>query len=144
MIKIIRNQKDFLKISIDDLQNRFIRFPNQMIWDINTYLSERYEYYFSKNVCDKYCVSLPSLSVKRKYLCFADLDPSYIKLVNFDEEEYQAEYEKHQSEVDSYEQFVEYYAMEEISELSYIATVDMLHYSIKKKLLQNLLTVFQM
>ena len=144
MIIIKRKRIDFLEFSMDNSLKKCCRFPNKMIWDINTYLSQRYklyEYYFSKNVCDGYYVSLSKFNVVNKFLCFSDLDPSYIRLVNYDEDEYKTEYEKHKSEVNNYEQFFEYYSMEEIEELSYIATSNLPKYvcELSKKVETSLL-----
>ena len=130
MIKIQSKQDDFIECYIENLQdrNKCHRFPNELIWTINTYLSnhfELYEYYFSREKKDSYSMPLSRCISFNKYLCFSDLDPSYIRLTDYDKREYEEEYQKHLDEVKTYEQFFEYYSMEEITKLDYIATVDL-------------------
>lgn len=134
MIIVKTNQSNYIELRMDDSKNKYQRFPNQIIWSINTYLSNRfklYEYYFSKKSNKQCCMSFSKVNLRKKYLCFSALDPMYISLVDFEIDEYKAVYENHLSEFDSFEQFFECYSMEEITEMSYIA-IDTLEKFISK------------
>lgn len=106
------------------------RFPNKLIWDINSLLDSEYdlyEYYLSKYKDGDYCIKLPSiLPIPQKYLCFRKLHETYIRLIDYDEQEYREEYLKHRDELDSidFDKFCDYYSMEWIAELNYIAVKD--------------------
>lgn len=125
---IASNKRNFIEVHMSELPNVASRFPNKMIWDINSYLTHRfqlYQYYYSKTPSNPYAISMSNIHFVDKYLCFVDLHPTYIQLTDFDIEEYTEEFEKHVQEFDNYQQFFECYSMEQIDEMSYVATADL-------------------
>lgn len=134
LISIVTDNAQSIEISITNYKS-MQRFPNKMIWDINSYLAKHYklyECYFSKTPSERYYIQLSRINSSKKYLCFSPLAPSYISLSDYDELEYKNEYEKYKQEVENYRQFFEYYSMEQIDELNYIAVDDI------EELLNNL------
>ena len=124
----IKKRTDFIQIYMNNAGSRPRRFPNQMIWDINTYLSNHYtlyEYYFAKAAAEDNCIVLSKFKLFPGYICFCELHPSYIKHYDYNKDEYKSEYKKHADEFDDYEQFSECYSMEVITEMHYIAVDDL-------------------
>lgn len=127
MIRIITDNVKYIEVSMQDC-GATQRFPNQMLWNINTYLSKccnLYEYYLSKKENGDFCLQISRRNNSKKFLCFSRLAPSYVSLIDYDENEYEIEYKKHKNEFESYEQFFEHYSMEEIAELNYVAVDNM-------------------
>lgn len=104
-------------------QTTICRFPNRLIWEMNSYLSKRYklyEYYGTRKAHNDLDIRLPT--IPSQYLCFSKLDKSYISTPDYTEEELEREYKKHRNEIANYDTFCELYSMEQIDELNYIAT----------------------
>lgn len=124
MIVVKSDNLCFIEVSCIARRNEVPRFPNRLIWDINSFLSEKfylYEYFPTKQ-CGENCICISNNIFAKKYLCFSELHFSYISLVGYDENEYRDEYEKHRNEVHSFDEFVEIYSMESVDDLDYIAT----------------------
>lgn len=127
LMEIKTDNAHYIKLSISD-DNPMRRFPNHLLWDINSYLSKQYklyEYYRTRKTFDDLETQLLQVPMRNKSLYFSKLDKSYISMINHTEKEMKEEFEKHRDEVKSYEAFCELYSMEQIDELNYIATGDL-------------------
>ena len=123
----IHSSNNSIEISVCQNGKTPCRFPNQLIWDVNSYLSKYfslYEYYFATETKESNEIKVPCTCFFKKSLCFRPLDISYISLTDFDSNACKSDYEKYGKEIEDYKTFVEYYTMQEIDDLEYIGVGD--------------------
>ncbi len=125
MIILNENKPHIITLSTKVKNKAIERFPNQLIWDINSFLLgsfQLYEFYLSSQKETKVAIKISKSGCrKNEFLCFEHLNQMYRKAPDYSEKECQAEYEKYRSEVADYNVFREMYLMETISELDYFA-----------------------
>lgn len=132
MILLNENKPHLITLSTTSKNKTIERFPNQLIWDINTFLLESlhlYEFYFSSKKETESAIKISkSIFGRNEFLCFESLKPMYKRKDSFNEEELWSEYVKHKNEVSDFNVFTEIYLMETINELNYVAVDSFEHF----------------
>ena len=114
------------------------RFPNQLIWDINSLLSQKYqlfEWSLFQRKPDAICIKLKN-RIAYKFIGFFQLDSMFIEKSELSRKNGDIEYWKHKNEIPQYEDFIEAFSMEYIDSMDYIGVCEMRTFldSLKKQL----------
>lgn len=128
MVILNVNKPHLITLSTLSENKKIERFPNQLIWDINSFLMQQfdlYELYFSQRKESELSFKISKFfSFRNKYLCFDKLNEMYKGTIDYNEEELYSEYLKHKDEFTDFNAFKEIYLMETINELNYVAVDD--------------------
>ena len=107
------------------------RFPNQMIWDMNTFLAKRfnlYQFYLSRRKETEIAIEISnSFFSNNKFLCFERLEQMYVEPDTYDETECKREHLKYKNDIPDFDTFREIYLMGTSTELNYIAIDNIEH-----------------